>query len=125
MFLVDTNVFLEILLHQDKKETCKRFLKQNAGALNISDFSLHSIGVILFRNKKEKSFVKFTSDIFPRINILTLPKSEYTQCANTRKKIALDFDDSYQYTLCKCFNLTLVTMDQDFRIIKDIEIKFL
>ena len=29
MHLVDTNVFLEILLEQEKRETCKRFLNEN------------------------------------------------------------------------------------------------
>jgi predicted nucleic acid-binding protein len=49
MFLVDTNIFLEILLTQDKKAICKKFLDKNIGNLHITDFSLHSIGVILFR----------------------------------------------------------------------------
>ena len=33
MFLVDTNIFLEILLEQDKKESCKKFLINNIGNL--------------------------------------------------------------------------------------------
>ena len=59
MYLVDTNIFLEILLQQNKSKNCKLFLDKNSGVLNISDFFLHSIGVILFRNKKEKIFLKF------------------------------------------------------------------
>ena len=49
MYLVDTNIFLEILLKQNKSESCKAFLDKNIGAISISDFTLHSIGVILFR----------------------------------------------------------------------------
>jgi len=52
MFLVDTNVFLEILLSQEKEETCKSFLDDNIGKLHVTDFSLHSIGVIPFRYDK-------------------------------------------------------------------------
>lgn len=48
MYLIDTSVFLEVLLTQDKKEKCKKFLSDNLEELNISDFSLHSIGIILF-----------------------------------------------------------------------------
>ena len=48
MYLIDTNIFLEVLLTQEKKETCKKFLDENIKNLYISDFSLHSIGVILF-----------------------------------------------------------------------------
>lgn len=43
MFLIDTNIFLEILLAQNKKEICKDFLNFNIGKLYITDFSLHSI----------------------------------------------------------------------------------
>jgi len=38
--------FLEIFLSQDKKESCKKFVDNNIENLNITDFSLHSIGVI-------------------------------------------------------------------------------
>lgn len=58
MYLVDTNIFLEILLHQENSKECKLFLDNNIVALHISDFSLHSIGVILFRNKKREYFLK-------------------------------------------------------------------
>ena len=36
--LVDTNIFLEILLDQDNKEHCKSFLNENSDRLSISDF---------------------------------------------------------------------------------------
>ncbi len=67
MFLVDTNVFLEIPLEQDKKEDCKKFLDENIGSLNITDFSLHSIGVILFRYHKENIFQRFVEDVMPNV----------------------------------------------------------
>jgi len=51
MYLVDTNIFLEILLKQDKSKDCKDFLDKNMDQINITDFSLHSIGVILFQAK--------------------------------------------------------------------------
>jgi len=73
MFLVDTNVFLEVLLTQDKKEDCKRFLEKNIRDLNITDFSLHSIGVILFRYGKEDIFQKFVEDVIPNTRLLSLP----------------------------------------------------
>ena len=51
-FLFDTNVFLEILLDQEKKEVCKKLLNDNIGSIYLSDFSLHSIGAILLKQKK-------------------------------------------------------------------------
>ena len=101
MYLIDTNIFLEILLKQEKSKDCKSFLDKNIGKLSISDFSLHSIGVILFRNNNENIFTKFISDILPKLNLLTLPKTGYKELVNIKKKNKLDFDDSYQYSICR------------------------
>lgn len=125
MYLADTNIFLEILLKQEKSEVCKRFLVENIERIYISDFSLHSIGVILFRQKAEQVFSKFIADILPKVNLLTLPKNIYSDLVNIKKETGLDFDDSYQYCVCKCFKLKLLTLDKDFEKVKDVEIKFL
>jgi predicted nucleic acid-binding protein len=98
MYLVDTNIFLEILLIQEKQKACKKFLEANVGSLHISDFSLHSIGVILF---KEEIFTKFLKDIIPNLEITTLPKMSYEDLAEIKKKIGLDFDDAYQYQVAR------------------------
>jgi len=76
-FLVDTNVFLEILLSQDKKEHCKMFLNNNIGILNMTDFSFHSIGVILFRYAKEDIFQKFIEDVIPNRDCRKSPILKY------------------------------------------------
>ena len=60
--MLDTNVFLEILLDQAKKEECKKFLNDNIEGLNVTDFSLHSIGVILFRYGRKEVFQKFVEE---------------------------------------------------------------
>lgn len=125
MTLVDTNLFLEILLKQDKKEVCKKFLEENAGTLHITDFSLHSIGVICFRYKEEEAFEKFLEDILPGFDLVVLPIDEYSEVSENRKKCNLDFDDAYQYTVAKYFNLKIVTMDKDFKKIDDIEVVLL
>jgi len=122
MFLVDTNIFLEILLEQDKKEDCMRFLENNIGNLNITDFSLHSIGVVLFKYGKEEIFENFVNDVIPNVKLLSLPMDLYGEVVNARKSLNLDFDDAYQYSLAKYYGLKIVTMDKDFDKIKDVEI---
>ncbi len=124
-FLVDTNVFLEILLNQDKKEHCKMFLNNNIGILNIADFSFHSIGVILFRYAKEDIFQKFIKDVIPNIQLVSLPIKLYMEVINTKINLNLDFDDAYQYSTAKYYELTVATMDKDFKKIKDVDILFL
>jgi len=75
MYLVDTSIFLEVLLIQEKCKICKDFFDLNIGNLYISDFSLHSIGVVLLRNKKEDFFQRLTINVVPNIDIITLPKN--------------------------------------------------
>jgi len=125
MFLVDTNVFLEILLRQDKKESCKKFLDNNIGNLNFTDFSLYSIGVILFRYGKEDIFQKFVEDVMPNVKLLSLPMKLYREIVDVRKSLNLDFDDAYQYSTAKYYGLRVATMDKDFERIRDVEILFL
>jgi len=125
VFLVDTNVFLEILLNQDRKEDCRSFLSGNIGKLNIIDFSLHSIGVILFRYGKENIFQKFVEDVMPNTKLISLPIGLYEEVANARESMNLDFDDAYQYSIAKYYRLKLVTMDKDFKKVKDAEVIFL
>lgn len=125
MYLVDTNIFLEILLKQAKSQKCKYFLDKHLGGLNITDFSLHLIGVILLKQNEDDVFLKFLNDTAPKVKLTSLPKEQYKEILTNRKKEKLDFDDAYQYTVCKHYGLKLATMDQDFKNIKDVDILFL
>lgn len=126
MYLIDTNIFLEILLLQERKETCKNFLDANIGSMSISDFSLHSIGVILFRNNKDNVFLEFTKDIIPKVDIITLHKSLYEELPHDKNTFGLDFDDLYQYKIAKERDLKIVTLDKYFeKVNKAIEVIFL
>ncbi len=95
------------------------------GNLNITDFSLHSIGVILFKYGKEEIFRKFVEDIMSNIKLLSLPLELYEEVVNIGKSLNLDFDDAYQYSVAKHYGLTVITMDRDFEKIKDVEVLFL
>ncbi len=120
MYLIDTNIFLEILLAQEKHEVCKQFLDKNNGNFCISDFSLHSIGVILFKNAKEDIFQKFVIDVIGNTEIISCQKDMYEELAKTKKDFGLDFDDAYQYNIAKEQELEIVTMDKDFKRVKEI-----
>ena len=125
-YLFDTNIFLEILLNQDKKEKAKKFLNDNIGELFVSDFSLHSIGIILIKQQKFNTFKEFLTDIIPLATVISLPKDSYFNLSEISEKYHLDFDDSYQTFLAKEFELGIVTMDHDFKkVTKYIKVKFL
>lgn len=122
MYLLDTNIFLEILLGQEKKDYCKRFIIENRDRIFISDFSLHSIGVILFRNGKENLFCSFFEDIKKSVRILTLPYEGYSEISKVKELYFTDFDDSYQYLIAKYHGLDIVSMDSDFNKFNDINV---
>lgn len=55
MYLVDTNIFLEALLEQEKMPIVRSFFQStDLEEMFITDLSLHSIGIILFRLRKFK-----------------------------------------------------------------------
>ncbi len=125
MFLVDSNIFLEVLLNQRKKSECKKFLSDNIENLHVTDFSLHSIGVILFKYGNEKDFVIFAEDVLPKIKVLTLPINRYVELGDIKKEYNLDFDDAYQCLVSRYYKLKIVTMDSDYKKAKGLDLIFL
>ena len=102
-YLIDTNIFLEILLGQERKEKCKDYLNSKLGKIYISDFSLHSIGVILFKLDKQDKFEVFLEDLLPRIEHIGLPLIDYKNVKRIASKYKLDFDDAYQTSVAESF----------------------
>ncbi len=118
-YLVDTNVWLERLLDQEKSDIASKFLNSTPiDSLFVSDFSIHSIGVILSRLKKFEVFEKFLNDLFVngQIELLSLYSVDLLEVIENIKKYKFDFDDSYQYTVAQKFDLTIVTFDKDFNV---------
>ena len=75
MYLIDTNIFLEILLEQEKSEVCEQLLlkiKKSNELFYISSFTLHSIEVILIRENKENLLIEFLKYVLTsRIRLIT------------------------------------------------------
>jgi len=62
MFLLDTNIWLELLLNQERAEEVQKLLEaREAPHLAITEFSLYSIGLILTRLKKD-AFANFLAE---------------------------------------------------------------
>ena len=124
-FLVDTNVFLEILLNQPGRAKCEQFLQQNTGALAIADFSLHSIGVIALRRQQAALFADFLNDSLPNLELLHLDRIGYPAVARAAQVFNLDFDDAYQFTIAKAHGLAIATQNRHFERVKsEVEVRF-
>jgi predicted nucleic acid-binding protein len=119
VILADTNIFLEILLNQHAKERCKTFLNANKGSLAISDFSLHSIGVILFSKGKHQIFNQFIQSLLPYVSVYSLSKPSYSSLTKISVSAGLDFDDAYQYCICAEYGFEVATMDKDFKKVSE------
>lgn len=116
MYLVDTNIFLEALLEQQKASIVRSFF-QTIGLEKIflSDLSIHSIGIILFKLKKFDLFISFLDDmIIDGITILLLKSEELRKVNEIARKFNLDFDDAYQYLVAEKYDLQLISFDRDF-----------
>ena len=117
MYLVDTNVWLERLLKQDKSDEARRFLEMTPPPeLYITDFSFHSIGVILARFERLDALLDFTKDLFIEagVNLISLTPEDVPDLASLIGEYKLDFDDAYQYLAAQQNGLTLVSFDTDF-----------
>ena len=115
--LVDTNIFIEVLLNQANTGAARTFLENRRGNdLFVSDFALHSIGLLLFRHKQHRVFRQFLQDVIGTIGIATvsLSPSEMTAVADGATNFNLDFDDAYQYALAPHHGLKIVSFDADF-----------
>jgi len=124
--LVDTNIFLEILLNQAGRKKCESFLQNEQNAAWISDFTLHSIGVLLFRQKRPELFNQFTADTPPQFNVLSLSEAGYSRLAEVNAQHGLDFDDAYQFAVAHENNLAIATQDKDFRRVRNVvDVRFL
>ena len=117
MYLVDTNVWLELLLEQEKAAQVRQFLQATeARFLWLTEFSLYSIGVILIRLRKDDLFEDFVSDTIDDSGVkrIRLDTSELRQLLAVRQKFQLDFDDAYQYVAAENYDLAIVSFDTDF-----------
>lgn len=117
MLLLDTNIILEIALEQEKAQECVNLLEQyDKIDFFISDFSIHSIGVILNKRNNLEKFDKLIEDLRLVLKaILSLDHYyDLKRLINIMKVFDLDFDDAYQYRIAEKYKLTIVSFDKDF-----------
>jgi hypothetical protein len=117
MYLVDTNLVIEILLRQEKAEEVKRFLERAAPeGLSITDFSLHSIGILLLRRHMHDTFLRTVDDLMVAggVRLIQLSVKDMPGIVEASRRFNLDFDDAYQYVAAESRNLVLVSFDSDF-----------
>jgi uncharacterized protein len=117
MYLVDTNVWLEVLLEQEKASESQDFLlNADAEDLAITEFSVYSIGVVVGRLKKMGLFRSFIVDTIENAGIrrIRLALEDLVRIPDVMEEEKLDFDDAYQYVAAERHGLSIVSFDGDF-----------
>jgi predicted nucleic acid-binding protein len=127
LYLLDTNIFLEVLLDQEKAAACRNVIETLSEGRPgwVTSFSRHAIEAIMGRKKSNGKTVEiFLSflDEHPYLFSYTTTLQEEFEIAKSLPKTPLDFDDALQYYVAKKKNLSLVTLDRDFTVVKDIPV---
>jgi hypothetical protein len=115
--LIDTNIFLKVILEQEKAKEARTFLSQvEVHEFFISDYSLHSIGLLLFHRGQHEVFRRFLKDMVLEagVTVIALAAQEMEDIVQIARRFGLDFDDAYQYAVAARYGLTIVSFDSDF-----------
>jgi len=117
MYLLDTNIILELILDREKADDVERFLRKiPLHHLHITEFALYSLGIVLFKQKMHDVFIQSVDDLLISggIRLLRLGFEDMPDLMNNARQYNLDFDDAYQYTAAEKYDLAIVSFDADF-----------
>ncbi|MCE7983154.1 MAG: PIN domain-containing protein [Caldilinea sp. CFX5] len=117
MYLLDTNIWLERLLGQAQSALVGRLLATvPTEQLLMTDFTLHSIGVILNKLGYRSVLTQFAQDVLidGGVALITLPPSAMYRVVAVMDNFGLDFDDAYQYVAAEREQAIIVSLDRDF-----------
>lgn len=120
MYLVDTNIFLEVLLSGAKKEECKNFLKslrdgEKTGI--VTDFTIHSIIVIMSNFNKLNELKTFLLSLtaYKGLFIYSTTIADEIKAVEIATKQKLDMDDAIQYATALSTNTeAIISFDKHF-----------
>ena len=126
--LIDTNIFLELFLEQDKKDSCRAFLNKTVNgefSVIVSDFTIDSVILNMVNNKSDvgkiHSFLqKLTNS--DGIRIYSVNMNDRTKALDLMIKYKLDYEDSL---ILQCAFSTkskeIVSFDKHFDKVKEIK----
>jgi len=120
VYLVDTNIFLEVMLSRRRKEECKQFLRllrdgRTSGA--VTDFSVHSIMVLLDSLGRRQALRTFLASLagYRGLHIHFTTLADEIRAVDLAEKHHLDIDDAIQYAVAISTRAqAIVSFDRDF-----------
>ena len=109
MHLIDTNIFLEFLLGQKRKDECVSLIKKAISGdlrINITRFCIYSIEIALSRDKKIDELKNFLAIIRSSkgIKIINSDITDDEQIIDLMKKYNTNENNASQYSTSPHFN---------------------
>ncbi len=89
-FLVDTHIWLELLLNQQPAQEVRQLFEEREGSdFAITEFSLYSIGIVLTRLSKDEAFARFIADALEQAGtrLVRLSSAEMKDVLNARRRL--------------------------------------
>ncbi|MBO3842939.1 MAG: type II toxin-antitoxin system VapC family toxin [Candidatus Brockarchaeota archaeon] len=120
MYLVDTNIFLEVMLSQARSKECKVFLesvKEGVSKAFVTDFSIYSIMIIMSGLSKLDELKVFLSSLsaYRGLAIHRNGLKELLRAVETMKEKRLDLEDAIQYSAAMSLGVkAIVSFDKHF-----------
>ncbi len=117
MILLDTNIFLEMFLKQDRAAQCERLLNRiSEGELEavVTRFSVHAVEAILGKAETVSIFLR---NLERSSGLVVYDTGNTDEIATTivQRKTKLDFDDALQYFVAKKLAVDyIVSFDRHF-----------
>lgn len=116
MYLIDANIFLELLYKRQRWAESYRFLhKVRAGEVKgyVLQFALHGISAILAKPELVEVFLAEIST-WRGLEVVRSNLEDEIEAARAAAKVGLDFDDGLHYYYAKKLGLAVVSFDKDF-----------
>ncbi|MGB9716967.1 MAG: type II toxin-antitoxin system VapC family toxin [Thermoproteota archaeon] len=120
MYLVDTNIFLEVMLSQARSKECEVFLKsvkEGVSKAFITDFSIYSIMIIMTGLSKLGELKVFLSSLsaYKGLAIHCNGLKDLLRAVETMREKHLDLDDAIQYSVAMSLGVkAIVSFDKHF-----------
>ena len=119
LYLIDTNIFLEVLLKRQHSPFCKDFLRKIAsGQITglFTSFSLHTIEIHMINAGLFKELNLFLESLleYAGLRIYHTSVNDEIGILKAMESEGLTFDDATQFYVAKKFAAPIVSLDSDF-----------
>jgi len=126
--LIDTNIFLEVQLNQEKAQEASEILEavsKNINQAYVTDFTIDSIIIIMEHyNKSPAEIKRFLVSLlaYEGLDFYQLSIFDKIKATEHMSSLQLDFDDACMYQAMQVLKITTIaSFDTDFDKIPDIK----